>query len=64
MSKAKKKKGGRPKLPEGRRQLAATTSLPPHLYRAVQELGGGSVYRGLQLAAERVAGQAAGGAQS
>jgi len=53
----KKRKAGRPKLPKGERQQAATTSLPPDLYRVVKLLGGGSVYRGLRVAVERVAAQ-------
>lgn len=56
MAKGKKKKpAGRPKLPAGERQRQATTSLPPHLYRVAESLGGGSVYRGLRVAVERVA---------
>ena len=56
MAKAKKKNpGGRPKLKASERQRAATTSLPPHLYRVAESIGGGSVYRGLRLAVERVA---------
>ena len=55
--KAKKKKSGRPKLPKGERQQAATTSLPPDLYKLAKQLGAGSVYRGLRVAVERCAAQ-------
>mgnify|MGYP000514631188 FL=1 len=51
----KKRKAGRPKLPKGERQQAATTSLPPDLYRVAKQLGSGSVYRGLRVAVERCA---------
>jgi hypothetical protein len=51
----KKRKAGRPKLPKGERQQAATTSLPPDLYRVAKQLGAGSVYRGLRAAVERCA---------
>ena len=61
---AKPRKTGRPKLPKGERQQAATTSLPPDLYRLAKTLGRGSVYRGLRVAVERCASVQPEGVQS
>ena len=52
----KKKKAGRPKKKAAEKRRQATTSLTPDLYRVAVSLGGGSVYRGLQVAVERAAG--------
>lgn len=56
VTEAKKKKSGRPKKKASEKRRQATTSLTPDLYRVAVSLGGGSVYRGLQVAVERAAG--------
>lgn len=56
MAKAKKKKVGRPRKPASDKKGVVTTSLTPAVRRAVEAIGGGSAYKGLQMLAERAAG--------
>lgn len=53
MTKAKKKKMGRPPLPDGRRRKAIEVTLPTRTIDRARELGDGVISRGIEIAVER-----------